>query len=253
MTSTRYFEFWSYCLIASGFFALAASGGIDRLSLILFGTVLTASYFLDTARINRRVPRRLFNLLGFLYLLFYYCDYRYLSRSFVLSTIHLILFVAAVKLVSRSSDRDYVFLYLLSFAELLASSTLTVDMTFGIILFIFLLSIVNTLVLFEMRRGIDRAQREGGIGPVVVSRNIERTGLDVFTPFPFGRVFLLSIVAAVTIALLAIPFFLLLPRISLGFYRRQSEKTQWISGFSEHVRLGEIGSIKESDAVVMRV
>jgi len=253
MSFARYFKLSSYALIGSGFAAIAATGAIDALSLLAFGTVLVSSWFIDTERLRRLVPGWLLNLAALAYFPLYAVDYLFLSRSFVSSTIHLVFYVSALKLVTRSGDRDYVYLYLISFAELLAASSLTIDVAFALSLAAFLVSGINTLVLFEMRRSNALARRAGEIQPVVVAEPVRGTGYELFSGFPAGSMAWMSVVMTVLIGGLAIPIFVLMPRLALGVYNRPSGRPQLLSGFSEAVELGEIGTIKESDMVVMRV
>ena len=193
------------------------------------------------------------NSLALAYLPIYLIDYLALSESFAVSTIRLIFYAAALKLMTRSTDRDYVYLYLVSFAQLLAASTLTIDLTFALSLLMFFLAGTTTLVLFEMRRSNARAQSQGGVFPLVVRREARGTGLELFSPFPAASVSLISLAMTATILLLAVPIFFLMPRMAIGFYARPARSTQMVSGFTEEVTLGEIGTIKESDTVVMRV
>src|SRR5215510_8897393 len=161
MNFARYFKISSYALIASGFVAIAATGTIDLPAVALFSIVLVASWWIDTEGLRRRTPGWVLNTVALGYFPLYVADYLFVSHSFVTSTVHLIFYMAALKLVTRSSDRDYVYLYLISFSELLAASTLTIDITFAVSLAAFLVSAVNTLVLFEMRRSNARARTEG--------------------------------------------------------------------------------------------
>jgi transglutaminase-like putative cysteine protease len=211
------------------------------------------SWFIDTEKLQRRTPAWLLNTVALAYFPFYLLDYKFISGSFVVSTIHLIFLTAAVKILTRSSDRDYVYLYLISFAELLAASILTVDLTFSISLLVFLVSGVTTLMLFEMRRSNARAQKQATILPVVVSRDLQGTGLELFSSFPARTLSLMSVAITAMILLTSVPLFLVLPRIAVGAYKRAPGRSQFISGFSERVRLGELGAIKLSDALVMRV
>ncbi len=253
MNWTGYFKISSYGLITSGFVAIAATGSVDLFSLLLFGSALIASWFVDTASLKRRLPPWVLNTLVAAYLPGYLIDYQFFSRSFVLSTIHLIFYVAAVKILTRFSDGDYVYLYCISFVELLAASTLTVDITFLVSLLIFLLSSVSTLMLFEMRRSHARVLKEGKLRPFVASPGSNREGLEIFGSFPAWTMAATTLAMTTLIILLAIPLFLLLPRVALGIYSRPAGKSRMTSGFSDRVELGEIGTIKESDAVVMKV
>ncbi len=250
MSFARYFKISSFSLIASGFVAIAATGALDPFSLILFSIAFIASCFVETERLYERLS---LNLLALAYIPIYLVDYKFLSHSFIISTLRLVFYVAALKLLTLTKDRDYVFLYGISFAELLAASTLTIDMTFTVSLVVFLLSAVSTLILFEMRRSNARALKKGRLLPPVVTSGMEGSGLELFSRFPAGTVALISLITALLIALVAVPLFFLLPRRPIAILNRPAGQTRFISGFSEKVELGEIGNIKESDAVVMRV
>lgn len=253
MTFARYFKAASYGLIGSGFAAIAATGRIDSVSISLFSAVFICSWFVDTAAIRSRIPAWMLNSLALVYIPFFLIDYRLLSRSIIITLFHLLLFTAAVKLLTLSKDRDYLLLYFISFAELLAASTLTVNMVFAGCFVLFLLSGIATLILFEMRRTNARMQKEIRIRPVVIPRQSQGTENELFTPFP-ARL-MSATVAGITllILILAVPIFFLLPRVTFGLYNRPTGEMQITSGFSERVELGQIGNIKQSDVVVMRV
>src|SRR5229473_6189629 len=81
------------------------------------------------------------------YLGFFPLDIFFLSRAFVanstnpallaalLGAVHFLVFVMLVRLYSATTDRDALFLAMLAFAAMLASSILTVDTSFLILLF----------------------------------------------------------------------------------------------------------------------
>jgi transglutaminase-like putative cysteine protease len=253
MTFSRYFRATSYCLIGSGFAAIAATGGIGWIPIVLFSAVLAGSWFMDTARLRQIVPSWALNCLALVSLPLAAVDYRLLSRSFLISILHLIFFAAALKLLTLSKDRDYLLLYLISFAELLAASTLTVNIAFVLCFLAFLFSGISTLVLFEMRRSNAMMQIETKVEPLVVAKELRGTGLELFSPFPAGLLSAMVIGIGLLILAGAVPLFFLLPRVTLGLYTHPSGNTQFISGFSDRVELGQIGSIKQSDAIVMRV
>jgi protein-glutamine gamma-glutamyltransferase len=253
MTFARYFKASSYCLIAAGFAAIASTCGIDLFSMILFPFVLAVSWFLDTAKIRRRFSSWAFNCIAFAYLAFFAIDYRFLSHSLMLALIHLLLLSAAVKLLTLSKDRDYFLLYLISFAELLAASTLTVNIFFGICFLLFLISSVSALALFEMSRSNAILREKATVQPLVIPQNLRGTGWELFFPFPARLLSVMTLGIALLIIAIAVPVFFLLPRIVSGLQKQPSGKIQFISGFSDHIELGRIGVIKRSDAVVMRV
>lgn len=253
MTFALAFKVSSYGLIAAGFSALAATRAVDPISTALFASAMVISWFIDTGRLRRSLPPWCLNGLALAYLPFFAADWAMLSRSFLISLVHLALFMAALKLLTLSEDRDYAFLYLISFGELLAASTLTVNFVFGLSFLAFLFFGIATLILFEMRRTNASVLRRARLQPAVAPRNLEGTGLELFSSFPMRLLCRAVTVLTLLVVLLAIPLFLLLPRVHAGLSRHPSGRTHSISGFSERVDLGEIGIIKQSDALVMRV
>jgi len=62
-----------------------------------------------------------------------------------------------------------------------------------------------------------------------------------------------SLWLAVGVVVGAVAIFFVLPRISAGYFSSFAPHTEIISGFSDEVRLGQIGEIKQTDTVVMHV
>ncbi len=240
-------------MIAAGFIAVAATGRLDLFSSALFASIMAAGWFLDTARIRQRIPGWALNCIVLAYLPFFFLDYRFLSRSLMMALIHLILFAAAIKLLTLSKDSDYFILYLISFAELIVASTLTMNIAFGVCFLLFLISGVSALILFEMSRRNADLQNQAIVQPLVVPKNLKGTPWELFSPFPARLLGAITVGISLLILAIAIPIFFLLPRIASGLKNQPSGKTQFISGFSERVDLGKSGSIARSDAVVMRI
>jgi protein-glutamine gamma-glutamyltransferase len=253
MTFARYFKSSSYCLIGAGVLALVSTGSVGPVSIILFAAVFICSWFLDTVSLRQRIPTWVLNCAALAYLFFFAFDGRHLSYSFILAVIHLLLFISALKLLTASKDRDYVQLYLISFTEVIAASTLTVNIAYGFCLVLFLFCGINTMVLFEMRRSNAKMQGSVKVQLLVGRGESPSNGLQLFSPFPARLFFVTTTGITLLIIIAAIPLFFLLPRVNVGLYGRPSGDTQLISGFSDRVELGQLGTIKQSDAVVMRI
>ena len=82
------------------------------------------------------------------YILFFLFDTFALSRSFIPASIHLVLFLELAKLYQDKRDKDYFYLIVLSFLQVLAASSLTIDMSFVATLFLFFVALVSTLMSF---------------------------------------------------------------------------------------------------------
>jgi protein-glutamine gamma-glutamyltransferase len=161
--------------------------------------------------------------------------------AMLLAAVHFLIFVSIVRFYSAITDRDALFLSMLSFAGILAAAVLTVDTTFLVLFFVFLLFGVSTFIGMELRRGAT-----GAVSPPVHVRTDRDRKLN--------RALCLSAlsVAVGSIALGGVLFFLF-PRFSAGYLGRASFTSSLMSGFTENVELGQIGEIKKNSAVVMRV
>ena len=51
----------------------------------------------------------------------------------------------------------------------------------------------------------------------------------------------------------SVVLFFVLPRLSAGYLSSLAPHSEFSSGFSDHVQLGEIGQIKQTDNVVMHI
>ena len=229
----RYFQISFHALILTAFIALVGTGRLDVGSILLF-----LVFFAVTA--NRALKGRpplltargaFFLSLG--YILFFALDSLILSGSFISAIIHLVLFLEIAKLAQKKEDKDYLYLILLSFLQILAASSLTIDMSFVFTLFFFLIALVSTLMSFD----IYRSQRETpDRGPVPIDG-------------PLGG---MSVWATVWIVIIGVALFFAMPRIGTGYFSRAATQALLLSGFTDTVELGTIGEVKLSSALVMR-
>jgi transglutaminase-like putative cysteine protease len=187
------------------------------------------------------------------YLVFFPMDILFFPRFFVgnssnpplyaalLAAVHFLVYVTLVRFYSAVRDRDAIFLSMLSFAGILGAAVLTVDTTFLVFFFIFLLFGVATFAGMELRRGAVGAVTPAPSGRAERDRKLTRA---------------LSL-AALSVALGAIVIgsglFFFFPRFNAGYLGRASFSPSLMTGFSENVELGQIGEIKKNSAVVMRV
>ena len=186
------------------------------------------------------------------YLAFFPVDALFVSRFFVggssnpplfallLAVVHFLIVAILVRFYSASTDRDALFLSMLSFAAILAAAILTVDTLFLTLFFFFLLSGISTFIGLELRRGAT-----GAITQVPAHRGTARKLSRSLS--------LASLSVAVGAIVVGGMFFFFFPRFSAGYLGRVSFSPTLMTGFTEDVELGQIGEIKKSSAVVMRV
>src|SRR5438552_11269856 len=74
------------------------------------------------------------------------------TTSFNTAVIHLVDCLQGAKIYHEKNDRNYLYLIILSFLQILAASSLTIDISFVAMLFLFLVALVSTLMSFDMYR-----------------------------------------------------------------------------------------------------
>ena len=236
----RYYELSLYLLIVTGFTTLASTGKLDALSVAFFAAALALRGFLLLKGRTPVIPVRWTNYLTFVYVLFYIADFFLISDSFVTATVHLILLIMAVKIFSVERYRDHLYLAALSFGMVLMAAVLTVDSLFLAAFTLFALLAVTTFVSMEMKRSWAEA----------TGRAREPAELRRRMPWSLSTT---SLALMVAILLGAAGIFFVLPRITAGYLTAYAPRNELASGFSDEVRLGQIGEIQQSSQVVMHI
>ena len=240
----RFFEISLYFLLFTGFAILAGTGKLDALSLILGVSALLAKGYLLLRQVDVSLPERWTTYFTLIYLIFFALDYFLISQTFIGSLIHMVLFAAIVKVFSVHRERDYVYLSLLSFGMVLAAAVLTVDSLFFALFCVFVLLAVMTFVSMEMRRSWIVAELSAPM-EVRELRDLRRL------PASVARACILLVFS---IVLGTITLFFVIPRkASAGYLSALSSRSDLSTGFSEEVKLGEIGELQQSGIVMMHV
>src|ERR1043165_2717022 len=133
MSFETYFRACSYAMIACGVLALALAGGVGMWLALAFAAVLAASWRLAGTRWQLSERAGLFVVL--LALPAFYLDWRFQRGGAVESgaqvyagvsaLVHFTLVLSSIKLLQIKSDRDWLFLYLISFFEVLLAAGLS--------------------------------------------------------------------------------------------------------------------------------
>ena len=238
----QYFEIAMYLLVLTGFGTLAGTGGLDLTSIVLVGSALVVRGYLLAKRRMFVISERWTTPLSIGYFIFFAIDYFAFSRSFLPATIHLALFGVVIRMFSLRRERDHITLAILAFLMVLASAVLTVDSLFLFSFAAFMLMAVAAFLLMEMRRS--------GIAATIHARHSSDPDEDRRLLFALAR-------TAPTLMLMILiggaALFFVMPRISAGYLSGYTFGTDFSSGFSDHVQLGRIGQIQQSNAVVMHI
>jgi protein-glutamine gamma-glutamyltransferase len=251
MSFEKQFQLISYLAVFCGFFALWVSGTFGIVENTLFVGVMLLAWRLEGSRwqISERVGTTLIVLaLPIYYLLWRFRFFDLSNTEMMLPGIlaRLILSLTAIKLLQKKSDRDWMFLYLMAFFELLLAAGLSISIGYLLAFGAFIFVMACTVILFQIRKTtFSIAERS----PAKPALPIDLTGIGL----PFRRAVLASAVMIILISAVAVPTFFLLPRVSGAGIGGNLDSVSTVSGFSDSVRLGGIGRIQQNDAVVMRV
>ena len=231
----RFLQSALLALLASGYLALALAGALDLAGLVAGAAVLVARFAQLAGLVQFTIPERWANVATVCYLLFVPADNLLLSRDLIRATVHLIIFVAAIKVLSARTARDNAIVGLVAFLEMLAAAVNASSLTFLLLLLVFWAATLAALASAEIRgamRGRATAAGTAGIG---------------------GWLGLLTGVAGVVVLALTVTLFLVLPRTARFALERLAPRAQRVSGFAAEITLGQPGEIRRNSTPMLHV
>ena len=254
-----YFRAFSYAMIAVAMLALVLAGGLSAGLALVFFVVMVAGWLLESTK--WQLPERYGLAIVLLSIPLFYFDWHYqkaigepTERLGVTALAHLIVFLSAVKLLQVKKDRDWVFLYLISFFEVLLAAGLSFSPVFLGTLTLYLLCGLSAVTAFEIqkaRRSLPATETRLLVPPD--SRVFKKSGLRSWRATEAARLPVVAVALLILIFVLALPLFLIAPRSGAAALTRSGGAVPNFNGFSENVTLGQIGTLKQNDAIVMRV
>jgi transglutaminase-like putative cysteine protease len=255
-----YFQFFSYSTIAVATLSLLLAGGLTLTLAVLFWLAMVVAWKSEGTK--WQLSERTVLIVVVLAAPLFFVDWKYQQsigdasgRLGVTALAHLIVFLSAVKLMQEKRDRDWVFLYLISFFEVLLAAGLSFSPVFLGTLTLYLLCSLSTIIAFEIqkaRKGVTVAETHLLVPPDsrifktsrvrAGKRNVDAHRLPV-----------VALVLLLMIFVMALPLFLVAPRSGAAALSRSGAGLTNFVGFSESVNLGEIGDLKRDSAIVMHV
>lgn len=268
MQFATYFRLTSYATIAAAALALYVAGGVGLWLLGVFTLVMIVAFKFEGSK--WQLSERLALAVILVSIPFFYLDWQVLTPYLQIEYLetgrrgsvevavlsHLILFLSAVKLFQRKHDRDWFFLYLISFFTVLLAAGLTASPIFLGVLILYLLCALSTIVAFEIQKARKKVT-------ATQTRLLVPPDSTLFQKLPMRlwrrryletrRLPLVSVGLLILIVILALPFFLIAPRTASSALRRGGDGVSGFVGFSDSVTLGQIGQLKRNDEMFMRV
>lgn len=232
----RFFELSLLGMLASGYLAVAGSGYLSIPAAVIAACALCLRAMQILGRFEMEIPPAAVTLATAAYIAFFAADYLWLSREFLQATVHLVIFLAVVKLFTAKTTRDFFYLEIIAFLEILAASILSASATFFVALALFLFFTVATFASGEIRRS-------GSIQQHAV-RGVNGVGF---------RLSALTGSVTLGILLLSSVLFFLLPRTARAAFQHLISERYHIAGFSNEVNLGRIGELKRQQTPIAHI
>jgi transglutaminase-like putative cysteine protease len=232
----RFFQFSLLGLIATGFLALAASRYLDGPTLALTFTALILRAFIVGGLLRLEIPANVVSIAALAYVVFYPLDFYFISRDFLAATVHGVCFLAAIKILTATSNRDYLYTGAIAFIELIGAALLSFQATFFAFLALYILFAIAAFTSAEIRRGFQRSDQ-------IVCSPDGRVGLRLAT-----------VAGAATCGILVVTagLFLIVPRTARAA-AMLFPHVPHLTGYSNVVDLGQFGEIGRDTRPVMHV
>ena len=237
MQLIRQFKIASYGVIAAGFVVLLMTGriGIPQAGVMAVSFLVSVRYGSRLADLPQATKAA--NVLILAVLAVQLIRFILLDVSFVTTTVDFFIFVQAVRILFLTQLRHYLQSYLISLFSVLAATVLTFSPIFFAMFVVYLFIATYAMILFTMVSEVRRTK-----GEAADSLRMRRRPLFVMTSLTTLFVILSGSVV-----------FLLFPRLSFGFLPSSIMEPVGVTGFSDNVALGEVGELKVSEAIIMRV
>ncbi len=248
MNFDRFFKFISYAVVFCGFLTLWVSGSFGFVITFLFILALIGASILEDTR--WQLSERFGTALIFVVVPLFYVGWKYrffgTNETAVAGILSLlILGLSVIKLFQKKADRDWLFLYLMAFFEVLLAAALSISPLYLVSLILYLFVTLLAILGFEIRKSARTVDKNAGKKVFDTNINLNKT--------PFRKLPAMSLTLMVLIAAIAAPMFFMLPRVGGAGFGANQGGVKGLTGFSSSVKLGEIGRIQQSDEVVMRV
>ncbi|HEX5062168.1 MAG TPA: DUF3488 and transglutaminase-like domain-containing protein [Kofleriaceae bacterium] len=240
----------TYLMITFAFLAMIAGGGVSPL-FALGGIVgLVGSWWWEPPNIRWEKWTWVWTTAS-VFALVYSVLTAIVTGDFLGVGAQFLIWLVVAKAYNRRAARDWQQMYLLAFLMLVAGSVLNADLTYGLCFLGFVISATWALTLFHLRREMednllvkhaaDRASERVEVRRILDSKRIVG-----------GRFFLGTGLLSFGVFLVAAIVFLAIPRVGFGFFLK-GRGGLTLTGFSDGVKLGGHGVIKNDSTVVMRV
>lgn len=232
----RFFQYSLLGMLFTGFLALASSRALDFPVALLTLAAILARTAVVAGWIRIAIAPRILSAIALAYIAFYPLDYYFLSHDFLKATIHGFCFIAAVKVLTAASSRDYFYIGAVAFVELIGAAFLSFQAIFFAWLALYILFAAAAFTSADLRRGLASHEQVAHASGAHIPWRLA------------GMVFL----ASSCVVLMGAGLFLVAPRTARAA-ARFFPGSQRLTGFTSSVDLGNFGAIAQDTRAVMHV
>ncbi len=231
-----------YGVALSGFAALGVAGALGPLPAVVVGLCLLMSF---PERRSFRFSGTIWNVLAVA--LLFLCAVRYAAGT---DPLHiggdLLVFGQCHRLESQKTNRDWWFVVVVAFGQILLATILTVDPLFFPVFLLWLVTLTWALLLLRLKIGVDATRGGEDSSSVEDPYALLRPLLGWRSALGVGATTFLTLLATLS-------FFFILPRFEASLMRGGSGSEIHVAGFSPEVHLGEVGRIQSRRNPVLRM
>lgn len=258
MKTVLFFSLTAMISLSGIIFAVAEGSPLAGCSLLV---ALGTLFFVDLEE-KFAVPSTIANILGFIAFLFAGVEFfNGQIESRLLAGGHLIVYLTWVFLIQRKEVRHIWWLCALSILQIATASVLTKSIWFGGALVAYSFLATWTLSVFLLYRSTLAEESEAQIGDQLDARFVvgdkwKGISRDVDHRLLNWRFLVVSCTITCIGLFLTMMFFLFTPRIWIGQFSFLSDEAmdgRPLTGFTDEVKLGDMGEILENDEVVMEL
>jgi len=227
---------FTHLIALVGFITLWITGLVNIITSIVFVIVLFFSFINPRLRNQFYLSQSLSTFVAILLVIYVLISVVFLKIELFDGILMFLIFTQVIKLLGKKGIRDTIQIYILSFFQFLAGSIATADFRYGITFIIYVVVSLWSIMIFSMRK--ESMEASSSEDPKVI------------TPQFLSTTGLISLCILVFTALI----FVSVPRMRAGIFSNTYLNPEALkSGFSDEVRLGQVGEIKLDNSPVMRV
>jgi transglutaminase-like putative cysteine protease len=242
----------SYLMVLAAFAAVVLSNALEPWVALAALVGLLTSWFAEPPRFAVGRYTTAWNIAALLVLV--YLVVRIVQGSeVIIAGVGFLLFVLINKLFNRRSSKDYQQAYVVSFLLMIATTTLNTGLSYAVCFVLYTIFGTWSLVLLHLRREMEQNYllqhtAEGERSEKVEVERILSSRRIIGPGFLAG-----TSVLSLGMLIGAVLIFTLFPRIGFGLFSGPKRRGIAMVGFSDEVKLGHHGRLRDNRQVVMRV